>query len=390
MDTFTFDTTPPQEVVAFFDEKGLRPAFDYRDTWGIEHVTSFTVAKATQTDVLATIQADVSKAIRQGVPFEQFRKDLTPRLQELGWWGRKEMTDPLTGETAIVQLGSPRRLQTIYWANTRTARAAGQWQRAQRTKRVSPYFVYGLGNSRNHRPEHVAKAGVILPVDHPFWDQWFPPNGWGCKCWLRQIGRTEAESLGGESDEPDITSRQFVNERSGETSMVPDGIDPGWATNSGKERYGTLRRELDTSLGAVDDQTRRKVIGASPLAEFVSGAINNRIGERAAIPFAAISDKLANTLGTKARAVMLSSDTIRQHVGKANSEDYAELPQRMIDEGELWRDRRGKLSLIMLVGDRPYVAGLKVTRFDELFMTTLHEWRARSVEKIRERGERVN
>ncbi|MEL6785103.1 MAG: head morphogenesis protein, partial [Pseudomonadota bacterium] len=121
MDTFTFDTRPPQAVVAYIDEKALRPAFHYRDTWLLEHVYSFSVAKAIQADVLATIRADVSKAIQQGIPFEQFRKDLTPRLQELGWWGRKEMTDPLTGETAIVQLGSPRRLQTIYWANTRTA-----------------------------------------------------------------------------------------------------------------------------------------------------------------------------------------------------------------------------------------------------------------------------
>ena len=66
------------------------------------------------------------------------------------------MIDPETGETREVELGSPRRLKTIYSTNMRTARAAGQWERIQRTKATHPYLLYELGPSGEHRPEHVA------------------------------------------------------------------------------------------------------------------------------------------------------------------------------------------------------------------------------------------
>ena len=40
-------------------------------------------------------------------------------------------------------------------------------------------------------------AGTLLPVDDPWWQTHYPPNGWGCKCWVRQVSRREAERLGG-------------------------------------------------------------------------------------------------------------------------------------------------------------------------------------------------
>jgi hypothetical protein len=61
----------------------------------------------------------------------------------------------------------------------RVSRSAGQWQRIDRTKKTLPYLVYYLGPSANHRDEHVGWAGTILPVDHPWWDTHFVPNGWG-------------------------------------------------------------------------------------------------------------------------------------------------------------------------------------------------------------------
>jgi hypothetical protein len=146
------------------------------------------------------------------------------------------MTDPATGETREVQLGSDRRLRTIFDANLRTARAAGQWERIERTKAVLPFLRYRLGASETHRPHHEDKAGTILPVDHPFWDEWMPPNGWGCKCWVEQIGRSMAERLGGVSPEPEVPNRVWRNARTGEDQIVPQGIDPGWQRNPGRLR----------------------------------------------------------------------------------------------------------------------------------------------------------
>lgn len=236
----TFSGTPPKEAIRYFRAKGVKPGFSYRDVWRVEHAYAWTVAKAMTMDVLGSIRVEVDSALAIGRTFASFKKDLTPTLQKLGWWGEKEMIDPVTGEPKMVQLGSPHRLKTIYDTNMRTARAAGQWGRIQRTKRSHPYLVYGLGPSRVHRPEHVAWAGTILPADDPWWDTHFTPNGWGCKCFTRQVSGREAERLGGVTARPSSRRIEWINERTGEVSKVPIGIDPGWDYNPGKERFKAL------------------------------------------------------------------------------------------------------------------------------------------------------
>lgn len=248
---FNFNPGAPKEVLKFFRNKALRPSFSYHDVEPEEHAVSFTVAKAMQVDVLETIREEVKRAIDEGVPLEQFQKTLEPRLRRMGWWGVKEQVDPLTGEVRKVRLGSPRRLKTIYRANLRSARAAGQWDRIQRTKRALPYLVYLLGPSKRHRPSHEAKNGLVLPVDDPFWQTWYPPNGWGCKCHVRQITRREAEEIGiGES--PEIPVREVFNPRTGEIKEIPSGIDPGWESNPGLSRQRRMEEFLQGKLEAAD------------------------------------------------------------------------------------------------------------------------------------------
>lgn len=248
---YTFNPGPPPEVSDFFRNKNLLPSFSWLDVLPEEHAISFTVAKAMQVDVLQTIRDELQKAIDEGVPFEQFQKNLEPRLRRMGWWGVKEQIDPLTNEVNKVRLGSPRRLKTIYRANMRSARAAGQWDRIQRSKRALPYLVYLIGPSKRHRPSHEAKNGLVLPVDDPFWQTWYPPNGWGCKCHVRQITRREAEEIGiGES--PETPMQDVFNFRTGEIKSIPSGIDPGWESNPGLYRQQRMEEILRAKLENAD------------------------------------------------------------------------------------------------------------------------------------------
>lgn len=253
----------PQEALAYLRAKKLKPGFDYRDVWREEHAGMFTVAKMGQLDMLSDMRDSLVEALAKGKTYRQWAKQVTPELQKRGWWGTQEATDPLTGEKGLVQLGSPRRLQTIYEANLRTARAAGQWERAQRTATTHPYLLYQLGPSVRHRPQHVAWAGTLLPIEDEFWRYAYPPNGWGCKCWVRQVSHTEYGRLRDKgyqdplapqiidpdtglptghrerrllpvsTESPKLTWRDWTNKRTGEIERVPDGIDPGWDTNPG-------------------------------------------------------------------------------------------------------------------------------------------------------------
>ena len=233
---FKLSPAPPLEALEYFEKKKIKPGFDYRDVWREEHAVAFTVAKAMSLDILATFKEELQVSISEGKTFHQFKKELTPVLQKQGWWGVKEMVDPKTGERRLVQLGSPRRLKVIYRANIRTAHAAGQWERAERNKAALPYLMYELGPSREHRPEHAAWAGKVLPIDDPWWSTHMPPNGWGCKCRVRQISGREAKRRGGPHSPPPIRHRRWKNKRTGQTELVPRGIDPGWDTNPGKVR----------------------------------------------------------------------------------------------------------------------------------------------------------
>jgi uncharacterized protein with gpF-like domain len=163
--------------------------------WKQEHSIGFTVAKMTQLDLLSDVKALVDEAMASGQSFAEFRRVLKPLLVKRGWWGQQMMDDPLTGETKPVQLGSDRRLRTIYDTNMRTARSAGQWERIQRTKRAMPYLLYTLGPSREHRAEHLKWADLcLLPVDDPFWQTHIGPNGWGCNA-DRQVSKYEYDQL---------------------------------------------------------------------------------------------------------------------------------------------------------------------------------------------------
>jgi hypothetical protein len=226
----------PKEAVDYFRSKGWKVGFDHQDVWKEEHAIAFTVAKATEMDVLESIRGAVDSAIAEGKPFRDFQKDLTPTLQKLGWWGKQEKVDPVTGEKRPVQLGSPRRLQTIYQQNLRSAQSAGQWERIERTQKALPYLRYRIGPSEHHRVEHVAWDGLVLPADDSWWNTHFTPNGWGCQCWIQQLSQFAADKLGGPVPAPKVERVPWTNPRTGKTELVPKGITPGFDFNPGKAR----------------------------------------------------------------------------------------------------------------------------------------------------------
>ena len=89
---------PPAEVLRFFDAKGVKPSFDWRDFSFEEHAHAFTVAKSAGYDILGDVKGALSKAIHERQDFADFRKELEPLLEAKGWWGKKIKRDPLTGE----------------------------------------------------------------------------------------------------------------------------------------------------------------------------------------------------------------------------------------------------------------------------------------------------
>lgn len=213
--------------------------YSWQDTKAHEHAVAFTVAKMMDEDLLAETRAAVQAALDNGTDFAAFKKRLKPYLMARGWWGQALMGDPLTGQIHRVQLGSTRRLRTIYHTNLHTAYAAGQWERIQANKDTLPYLKYIGSDAAEPREAHKPFYGLILPVDDPFWKTHMPPNGWGCRCNVRALTKAQAEREGGVSPSPKLNKIERINTRTGEIDQYPAGVDPSFAHNPG-DRMGAL------------------------------------------------------------------------------------------------------------------------------------------------------
>lgn len=232
-----FGPMPPEKAVKWFKSKGYALGFDWRDIWQEEHAVAFTVAKAASIDLLQDIRSEVEKALVSGETFESFKQNLKPKLVERGWWGRANMQDPLTGEVKEVQLGSTRRLKTIYRTNIDMAYAAGRWEEIEATRKTHPYLRYRCSMLETSRESHKSWDGIVLPVDDPWWDSHYPPCAWNCKCWVEQVLKSDVDKGRVKvSPRPKTNYVAYKNKRTGQTIAVPEGISPGFDYNVGKAR----------------------------------------------------------------------------------------------------------------------------------------------------------
>jgi len=240
MDGIEYNFSGLVDKAAFehFKAKKILPGFSHYDVWLYQHSLAFTVAKMMDADMLAEVKGAIESAQQNGTAFADFKKRLKPYLMAKGWWGEQVMTDPLDGEPKLVQLGSTRRLKTIFDTNMRTAFAAGQWQRIQANKKALPYLRYNKSASGHPRDSHKRYYGLVLPVDHDIWKVIFPPNGYGCKCSVSALTKRQAEEEG-ISGEPDVEMVEFTNPRTGKTVLIPDDITPSFAHNHG-DRQGAM------------------------------------------------------------------------------------------------------------------------------------------------------
>ncbi len=208
---------PFAEQVAFFRGKlgNLVPTQFWDDLQKSQHDRAFMVAGATKADLLASFAAAIDRAQAEGTGFGAFKKDFRSIVARHGWTG-------WTGEETAA--GRAWRMRTIFVTNTKTAYHAGRL--AQLRDGGFAFWVYRHSDAVRHpRLIHVSWNGLTLPADHPAWRTHYPPNGWGCECYI--VGARTlagARRMGGKPDMPLPASWGAVDPATGE----PPGIDRGW------------------------------------------------------------------------------------------------------------------------------------------------------------------
>ena len=212
-------------------KKKVPAATAHWDDWiAPVHAKSFTVAGSPSVEFATDMHEALIKAISNGTTITDFRKDFDAIVKKYGW--------SYKGKRGW-------RTKVIFNTNMRTARMAAKWQTIQANKDIAPYLEYDAVNDNKTRPLHRSWDGIVLPVDADFWSVYYPPNGWGCRCTVRQLSlaalKREGKSI---SDVSTIKRRDIVGRDGVVRPNVPEGIDAGWDHNVGQSWL-----EPDLALG---------------------------------------------------------------------------------------------------------------------------------------------
>lgn len=72
-----------------------------------------------------------------------------------------------------------------------SAAMAAKWE--QYAQDGDRYLLqYRTAGDDRVRPEHASLEGVTLPITDTFWEEFYPPNGWNCRCTVTQVLKSQA------------------------------------------------------------------------------------------------------------------------------------------------------------------------------------------------------
>jgi len=243
----------PAKAIAYLKFKGYAITWNWQDLLDQAHDQAFTVAKAMRLDLLSDIRAALETALQDGQTLKQFITNMQPTLESQGWWGQQVIVDS-EGVGELVQLGSPRRLKTIYQTNLQSAYMAGRKAEMEQTAETHPYWMYVAILDGKTRPSHRALHGQVFRHDDPIWSAIFPPNGFNCRC--RVVALTEAAVKRRGLTVVSSAGRSF-------TETVETGTD---------KRTGEIRTATVTGLRTTDAEGRAITFRTDPGFNHAPGA----------------------------------------------------------------------------------------------------------------------
>lgn len=260
---------PPEKAVTFLENKGFAITWDWKDAWQSAHTTAFTVAKAVRMDILTGVRQMTERALKEGLSFDRFQRNLEPYLKLAGWWGRAWPQDedgnlldedgtpfPIgaDGEPVIPpdarppQLGSPHRLATIYQTNLQVALSSGRHEGMKSVSDTRPFWQYVSVRDDRTTSLCASLGGRVYRHDDPFWDSFYPPNHWRCRARVRtlsarEIARKDLEvstAKGKITMEDVLVSRKTGEMRPAATITIAGTkyrADPAWSYNPATTPY---------------------------------------------------------------------------------------------------------------------------------------------------------
>ncbi len=237
---------PPEEAIKFLEKKDLKVSVDWFDVYREEHVRAFTVAGITKLDVLNDVRDALVEAQKNGETLESFKQNIKLKLRQKGWYGNR-LVIRKDGSEKEVNVSSPWRLKTIYRTNMAVAAMTGLYKELKAASDIMPYWRYVTVGDGRVREEHAKIHGKILRHDDPFWDNYFPPNGYNCRCSVEGITETEFKKKG-----------YKLSDGKSMANLVMPFVKTGWDYNPGKEYYTPKPEEYSKELQPIAEKITKE------------------------------------------------------------------------------------------------------------------------------------
>lgn len=269
---------PMQEALDYWDSKVQLSPKQFYALADQYKVRAFTVSKLARADMMDEIFQSIRKVIENGTSFDAWKKAYQPLWEENGWTGK-----------------SAWRVDNIFRTNVQTAYNVGRYKQMMDVADARPYWQYSAVNDSRTRPTHRALHGRVYRADSPFWDTFYPPNGFRCRCKVTTLSARQVEKLGLE-----------VREGNGLGELIepigPNGPEParplmpdkGFEGNPGKEFWqpdlskypDVLRQKLETVIdqpqfikwqGASLDEAKAIALELGASAEYETLPMGNYV-----------------------------------------------------------------------------------------------------------------
>ena len=403
----------PPDIVRYFESKGLVETGAWTQHWQEAHAKGFTVANVLRADVLQDIHASVADLLVQGKSPAEVKKELIAKLEQKGWFAQKGEAIIENGKYVGKKL-TARRIDTILATNRASAYGAARWRQAWAVRELKPFVRYNHNHAERPRASHLAMNGWVFPIDDPFWDTHWPPNGWHCHCDTSSLSMRDVERYG-------ITDNMRTGEGnlSTEVQVLPDGTraqvttytdpktgrkiatQPGFNFNVGKAHYQPNLDQYEPRVARAyiagtlrgDDfkfvyQKCEQLVKDNPDLPLLDV---RRLAGQTKFPVGMLRDELQKVIGAKTGVVLLSEDTMVKQVVKRTGQDFGiedywrvqgvlENAQLIVLEGGL------HLSFFELDGVW-YQAVVKATKDGrELYLQTFHRANERQMNSVAARG----
>lgn len=237
----TFLPGPPKDAYKFWQDKVPMSKKAFNALAEDDRVKAFVVGGMAKGDMLQAMHDSIGNALATGQSMKAWKKDVRQLFDDKGW-------NQLQGF----------RLENIFRTNIQTAYSVGRYRQMMDASESRPYWRYSAINDSRTRASHSALHGRVVRADDSFWDTFYPPNGYRCRCTVTSLSERDLERKGYKVES--IEPGQILEIPSGPQKgrAVPVMPDNNFRENPGKQYWkaDTSRYRADVKQAVLKDITR--------------------------------------------------------------------------------------------------------------------------------------